>query len=1417
MREGALRKLKQNSAFTLMEMLVVVAITVVLMSISVLGISELATRLKMTELDNQAKTIYLEAQNQLSAIEVEGGLPRLYDEMMSGYSARFLTNQPPHDYDMELAQEDWKQLCYVVKEDAITRENLILEPSSSYQMGGNYLIEMNPQTGDIYGVFYWEEDTEIGYGSVVQALVDRSMSSREKVKLGYYGGQTQTTIATGIDLDQQVELINSEELYLKVSMDSSSRLLKYYRYAGVLEITCTLTDESGNTWSTILDVNKGKEAERLEFYLLLDSLEEGKSFADITENTLVLGENISVSVKSEFEQGAYYCIEESVPVVSNSLYATKTETAEGRTLEIDNVRHLRNLQYYVHGEETGDTLVILQGDDIDFNNNNFSWVAGEFVGVGKADRPITALTPIFNAELFENAGNSDVTIFDGNDFEIKNLVITATNENAGLVSSAKNVNFENIKIEDITVNAEGRNNVGALAGSIDTCTVENCGVYLTTYSESEDETKQYFCNNIQNEGAYENEMLERYYTRVVRGQNNVGAMFGRASNTKIENSFGAIQVVGGSNIGGFIGNATNTTLENSYSSGTVVSNENYAGGLIGRAVGVNVENAYSTSNIFGRNIIGGFLGRSEYSKYENCTSYGEVLDTNGKVEGLRNAGGFINRNHSVSNTYENCRYLRQNAYNTTGLVDAQPIVAQGYSNFIAAEDAVIGAGESYPYEATLLYKVFPFEPVTKSHYGDWPVRYIMNTSLVYYEKYDDGDGSSSYGYYCIAKLTSREESSITNDYVWVLDTLQDKECIEDGYALLSTHNLSKFSYDLHIGSVDRVSQSGTLTIGEAGQEAADRAIYLRQQGTLEFKAYNEQKSDYSQDEPIEIFSVSGMYLYQLPYELQCTARTGVDNFYDRFVVHSGYAKGNDAEGATPVIGGTQASEGLNFFYCPHFAKTAVNPGTEGSDESTLLNPEYVSIRSARQLNALGRNSYYWNDKQGMAAGMEFLQENDINFGTYVKQYCGHAFDLMDTSEDNPVRNVPIGVPDARNTVGQFRNIYNGQYNRIIDYCVSSSNQFVGLFGEVKSATLINIVMTVSEKNAGRITAEYYDPRNTNDARAGVGALVGLAYQNDNTIYNCVSEGYLVEYNLRNNVPSGSGMPMSIAMGGLVGFSLCDMCNCAALNDVRLNMGRSWSGDNKMIFVGGLIGSYFYSDLVNSYSGGSIDVAFTEGYNPFTNGDGGFALRIAALCPGYLNINAGDDTDTSGTVNYFNLYSYTKMSDTVVRMLKEDKFNYFCPLVSRQVWSKTLGTGCNNGMRAAGTWYLDSVLSSVEALVDDNAARYRYKRHFCTHQGILLPNFATLGATCAEINYTNLCNLTPTKIDIGGSQFDGHEIYVGHVASAEDSYHRATALDGQIYPFPEYIYRVTGYDENGKEIREYIHYGDWPLADGTIPE
>ena len=205
------RKLKQNKAFSLAETLIVVAILVVLMGISMPLIGNWQSKLKMAELDEHAKTIYLEAQNHLIAKKVEGGLKNFKKELPP---ANKITIRP-HDFDPANG-EAYEQFYHLSKGETIVTE-LIPEVSNSYQMEGSFLVEFNPQNGDVYGVFYWEKAENINYDNDILTLYGRDTLSRTEARIGYYGGQLENVSASTFTLNQTVQLVNSEELYLKVS------------------------------------------------------------------------------------------------------------------------------------------------------------------------------------------------------------------------------------------------------------------------------------------------------------------------------------------------------------------------------------------------------------------------------------------------------------------------------------------------------------------------------------------------------------------------------------------------------------------------------------------------------------------------------------------------------------------------------------------------------------------------------------------------------------------------------------------------------------------------------------------------------------------------------------------------------------------------------------------------------------------------------------------------------------------------------------------------------------------------------------------------------------------------------------------------------------------------------------------------
>ena len=1542
MQSKLVNKIKQNKAFTLIEMLVAVAVLVILLGISVIAVNNWSKSLKITELDNYAKSIYLEAQNQLAALETEGKLASFYNSLITPgneYESHRLTEEPSGYVG---AGDEWKNMYYFAYNDGVTSLFISDLSMANDTDTGLYLLELNPENGDVYGVFYWEADNEFISGTssaeIYQKIkenlpIDRSKKEREDKLIGYYGATTVTPTVTVADykLNQKVEIINDEELYVKISYDYRGRMLAYKNPGTTLDITVTVTGKtSNNTWTQKIDIKENDfvntETQRLETGLLLDGFRTGQEFKSITSKNengesireadrLLPGEDIEVTVETKFVQGSIDIIETSGTTTANSLYQSVNRNGNNLAISVSKVRHLRNLStgYYALGEVAGN-LTIKQSDNIDFAKGLYAFdLASKYVGTNPTAPemvagPVTAITPIVNDFLFNNEnGNSRAVLVDGDGYKIKNLVVFDSIqedvtegedeeqdnndiielEGAGLFAQARNVQFKNISLVDYTLKAENRNNVGALVGNIIGGSIENCGVYLEPYYKDAAGVKHYYNQEIDAENG--NVMSRHYAQMYVSGGNRVGALIGNARNTQIEKCYGAVRVEGNRSIGGLVGNVKGGSISDSYASGdinTLTEASKVIGGFIGRSNGTSITNAYASGDVYGDRMLGGFVGKATQTQFSSCNAYGKVLNMDGLGDFAKNkkAGGFVGQISGGGNEIElvnnliaaNCHYLSQMDYNTcTSFTDAASTsgnkstvgLATTYAKLVTASQK---AKDSYPYDGLLLYKAFPFTPVLSHHYGDWASQYLIRASLVYYERYED----QSYGFYSVTDLTdiSREEGTGDDkNYVWVLDSLKDETCVEDGYALLSMYYLDNVQYE-----IDQVASTGNWTKKTDGtlkisnyytEDGSPVLLRLRQQGFLEFKAYNKPASgayskDYTGETVRDAYTTSGMYLYQLPYDLQCTDRYNVQNFYDRLIIKKAYAVGNTKEGSEVI-------KDEAFFYCPHFAKTAVNPGIETIGNQKLENPKHVAIRSARQLNALGRTPYYWNPKGGLTTKMSFEQEVDINFSTYgsfnrngikEKTYCGKEFNLL--AFDQEYSNRPIGEWSeedkyaTNNTgFGSFQNDYNGNYHKIIDYCVKGTNayfenngmpersnfQYVGLFGEIYKAKIQNVVMLVSDKgegksgnymenipvsdqnNAGLIIGSFEDITNqSNNAkrlRTGVGALVGSDYTigktdgkaEEFTIYNCAVSGYQVEYHI-NKPKNGGKQPLGIAVGGLIGYSRGNTAHCMVTNDVRVVMNDSITGDTAAVMIGGFVGSCYYGTTLNCYSGGSIDI---------TNEDGNYLnrLRVAGFCPGWLDAPGITYTGCKEEIRYQNIYTYTSVSENVWAIKESkngDTFNHFIPVVGRMelvyeerlVWDvwrfvyvEKWHTDCSADdilVRVPGfAYYLSNTYT--DKMVEDSEA----KEYFQNQSKDKLK-------TCDPAKYTQLSNFDwvnsnkDFKNYLGVRQevkFDPTDSY-SILQDAKHVYpYNTKELAGVPYPFPAFVKDAEG---------KYVHYGDWPL-------
>ena len=1602
MSKKILQKVKQNKAFTLIEMLIVVTMMIALVGISILGISDWSKTTKMTKLDNYAKSVYLEAQNQLAAMEAEGALLGLsYDlanETHGKYYAKYNTRQltdPPADYSLTAFGDFYEGMYYFTNEDDISV--LFVPEISIADEFGNYLIELNPSTGDVYGVFFWEASNEylkqfnaLSNASEIYTKLktmeangganNRSLETRTKYEIGYYGGYGSDggygsgVISTpGYELNQKVNIVNGEELYIELSYDLNDLLIhQTMPVKDRFDIEITIEGlTSKKKWTPEFNLVTDSKAEengyiengdfvekdgRLITYFLLDSMEVRKgengmpielSFAEITKGTgLIPGENLKISVKTIYQYRGVKLKEESTDYYTNSLFHDVTDSVNGeeRVIGVSAVRHLRNLddsKYFGDiatkiGEKEIKSYTIVQKNDIDCNKAEYlfsnkipmnSLVEEEKLSEAERATYMDPFTPIDNSYIFWKDGMGNVQVkVDGNGYVIRNLNITSTeNDGAGLFKRAKNVEFIDVRLEDCQVNApENSTYTGGLVGLANGGKIQNSGIYLSPTYRGEFGIKQYY-NQVQ-DSNYGNAMLKRYAIMTVTGGDVVGGLAGKVDGTVITDSYAAVQVKGKDTVGGLIGfakgkigeRASDITTEdlvrnyisikNCYASGDVYATGNQsdsvvysyhqdnngdkhgdqrvnitvciegAGGLIGHAEYVCMDNAYATGDVHCNNQMAGFIATSYNGYYQNCYSYGEVLTLSGNDEygSSTIVGGFYasgEKNHAVDATLG---YLSQIGYNNN--VKTDTILKKSYIDMsaLAAEGTT---ASSHPYDASLLFKVMPFKTVTEHHYGDWPTQYFINTSLVYYEKYKENNGRYSYGYYGVAKLADGLDDSNNDEYVWVLDSLRnDKACVEDGYALLSMFYLDSIDYTVYQAVGNNANPTwdvakaknkdgvktpikGTLKTVETESEAgSNKMVNLIQQGPLVFNAYVEDSVspynvNYKGKEIKGNFVANGMYLYQLPYELQNTYRYDVRNFYDVIKFEKGYAKGN-----TPADNGgiepTPVIENEDYYYCPHFPKLAINPGlaednaqvgTGSYNFKLLKQPTEVAVRTARHLNNLGRVPYYWNNRGGAADVIKYNQELDINFSTYTKDYCGKVYNLL--AFDQEYSNQPIGQKaDLDNGYGAFQNDYNGNYHKIIDYSVKSSNQYVGLFGEIYKANgatgrqVENVVMTVSnenrdkqgnyqtadeknQNNAGLIICTYQDSPedNLDDPRVGVGAMIGSDYtvgaafaSGDDgwlkgvsnqvyTVYNCATEGYQVQYHVAQLPNQSYKQPKGIAIGGLLGYSRGNVAQSLANNDITLVLGATLDKKTSAVLIGGFSGSSHHGTTLNCYSGGTIDVDVKADRNG--NKYAIDALYIGGFSPGWLYAEGVSSSGAAAKVTYINIYSYTELTDKVTQVKKTGSngtFNTFVPGVSRMELNETNSgwtASKNNGYRGASVpgyaYYVAT--SRMQEIINNNDRNFKEFFEYSDW-------FLGINASPKTGDITNAQKMSDFSWVNSNKDYYGNTILGIPVKTevkfipTEGIYPELKKVATGDYPFPAYVK-----DANNN----MIHYGEFP--------
>ncbi len=432
---------KSKGGFTLLEMMAVVAIIVVLLGVTIVGIVSMRKTMKLKEYDDYAKTIFMAAQSNLSAMRANGELEGLQAESESGW---YRINQfPKIQFPYRDAGDEYYWTGRHLEDDdkkADTFAMVLPVNSVEAALRDNWVvIEYNPITGNVYSAFYCPANSlgrETLWGLYLNGNLPRDEASRRKLGIGYYCG----SILTSKDLepkktDVEMEFTNGEEGILDIGVAMPDGLTTgATTFMDGLDVKLTLTGEiSGNSMELDILSSQGedlatvsREGTTVKIRYVLDSLANYSSFANLAAGesasitsltdqrrfTLLPGENLTIQAEVSYN-GKGIAMDSKTGILAgvNPMfdYLLPGSAPGTYVLAVSNGRNLQNLNALVPGIADAVELVVFS-QDIYWNQtvayyNNVYGTGGVYTNAAD-EAPARALpyfVPIHNELLLGSA------------------------------------------------------------------------------------------------------------------------------------------------------------------------------------------------------------------------------------------------------------------------------------------------------------------------------------------------------------------------------------------------------------------------------------------------------------------------------------------------------------------------------------------------------------------------------------------------------------------------------------------------------------------------------------------------------------------------------------------------------------------------------------------------------------------------------------------------------------------------------------------------------------------------------------------------------------------------------------------------------------------------------------------------------
>ena len=754
-----MRRTRNKKGFTLMEIMLAVAIIVILAGVSFIGVAGYLRSMAQLERDSIAKEIFVAAQNHLAMAEGQN------------YLNRTGKGEPDFEDEHEESRSKKEIYYYIVDAGKVTAggdddfdEGLLglMLPFASIdetvRLGGNYVIRYQAEPANVLDVFYcptrgkrflYKMDSG-NYSTVKAARGEDNKSTRKKFPggnengvIGWYGGGD--GLKKGDKLKTpDIKVINNEMLTVKVTdynPDTTPLQLiitgvssKAQKAINLRSSDPRVISKVGNSYTIVLD----------------DITTSGMHFSDLgaDNGSFWPGENITVQAVA-YRNDVLTNVAYSSIKTTNSLFAqldmeSKTSTdgsgtsITSSTASITNIRHLQNLGIKVSSLNANIKLRAARQD------SDLSWVDFQEKIEEKKDSDLSGFDSQENpdsTQIYDSAGksdgegyfppidiNTDPLAYDGRGHRISDVLINHLGDKGVFgtygVQGVDGYSIQNLAIVDLMMTSTTQpigtdytvGNAGALAGSVKNTSITNVVAYNSSQSK-------YESGGVLTDG----------------NDSSAGGLIGSMEGGSVTACAAAMSVESkDGNAGGLIGavsadaSGNSGTITACYSGGHTKEGQYYTikeesddsgnttstkmalinvkgakdvGGLIGAASSASINMSYSTCSVSGDKA-GGLVG----------TASGSVSDcyATGLVQGKNAEGAFAG---TYSGTASNCKYYE--------IINERSDAAKGFTYL----PAVTGSEESGidPLDADAASyqtfvgaswsdKVFPYDEELRTYY-----------------------------------------------------------------------------------------------------------------------------------------------------------------------------------------------------------------------------------------------------------------------------------------------------------------------------------------------------------------------------------------------------------------------------------------------------------------------------------------------------------------------------------------------------------------------------------------------------------------------------------------------------------------------------------------------------------------------------